>query len=436
MLRKIDAEEDRQASCQRVVSTLLFIAVSASTRALLEVRRRRGQRTMSKYVWRERRGNAVRGRIRDATGKNVTVCALLQLLMMVLIVNPRQAATTAFLLPADGVIRRGSRRPHRSSSATTHQARIRRRIPFTFAASSVATSTSSFSGDDNDVRKQKQQQQDQVVRSNSFPAPAPVTSRELPRSNVLYLLSSAALLLPLPLFSLSSSVDAFEGGVGGLGKTKPETGVVLLDTGVRGMRKTKPETGAVLLDGASSPVTQDAKTGTISAELLIGNRQPARVTFDAPWPLLPSTSGVEARDLKTSESAFVQVVSLAGNSKQIVPKTKSEARQLLLDSVLSQKGKFGAYGSPTDIKVKILSDGDSSSSNEALYSVTFTTLTPGQRESERQVLVKAAAVADSGIVMLVTGTTRLNFASKQPVFEQICDSFEVFATPATKLRSQ
>lgn len=225
-----------------------------------------------------------------------------------------------------------------------------------------------------------------------------------------FLSSIAAASLYTTLELMISPASAFEGGIGGLGKTKPETGVRFL--------------------GESLPL-QNAE-GLVSAELDVGDatrgqRNPVRVVFTAPWPLLSSTSGLEARDLQHGESAFIQVVQ-ASNKQLFEPQPSASAvRELLQASVLSQQGKFGAYGAPTDAKVKAIKEKDKT------YSVTFTTLTPGLRESERQVLVKLAIVGQASI-LLVAGTTRQRFQAKQDIFMQIIDSFQVEPAPETKLR--
>lgn len=232
--------------------------------------------------------------------------------------------------------------------------------------------------------------------------------------------TASAGLFFYPNNNIAIVANAFEGGIGGLGKTKPETGVVFLDS-------------------ESSPAIQTSD-GSVSAELLVNDgKQPVRVSFTAPWPLLPTTSGLEARDLRNPESAFVQVVS----GSVLPPSTASASsqakamRQLLLDSVLSQRGKFGAYGTPTDVKVKALVSDDYRPHN--LYSVTFTAYTPGQRESERQVFVRAVPVGGANntkttaLLLLVAGTTRQRFKSQQADMEKVCDSFDVIVTPATNI---
>lgn len=199
------------------------------------------------------------------------------------------------------------------------------------------------------------------------------------------------LLVPL-------SANTFEGGIGGLGKTKPNTGVVFF--------------------GESLPVQNNA--GQVSAELDLG-RRPVRVDFVSPWPLLPTTAGLETRDLQASESAFCVVV----DGVKDMP-NKASFKDLLLRSVLSQQGKFGAYGAPSDVKVK-------ATESPNIFSVTFTTLTPGLRESERQVLI-AAELVDEHAILLVVGSTRQRFKERAAVMQSVAESFAAYPAPATQLR--
>jgi hypothetical protein len=193
-------------------------------------------------------------------------------------------------------------------------------------------------------------------------------------------------------------VHAFEGGIGGLGKTKPETGVVVL----------------------SDPVSSN---GAVSAELLINNGLPVLIGFQTPknWPLLTG-SGLEARDLQTGDSALLQVVE---NCR--MPTSADQMKRVLLDSLLSMKGKFGAYGSPTDIKVKPVT-----TDTPGLYTVSFTTLTPGQRESERKIFVLEQNMGSS-LLLFVVGSNRQRFSSQESTFRNIIDSFQAVPAPLTKL---
>jgi hypothetical protein len=221
------------------------------------------------------------------------------------------------------------------------------------------------------------------------------------------------------IFPLSRPCLGFEGGIGGLGKTKPQTGVVLWDA-------------------ESTPPSQ-SDDGTVSAELNVSNRA-VLVSFQSPWPL---TGTVETRNMGTGESAFVQVV---GDRNEAVilarnnPRNGKEAmKELLLDSVLAQQGKFGAYGSPYDIKIadyEVVDKGDNNASRSVRCTVTFTTLTPGLRESERQALIKAVDVFndDKHWVLLVAGMTRQGFSKQSGTFTKVVDSFQVVPAPPSSLR--
>jgi hypothetical protein len=221
------------------------------------------------------------------------------------------------------------------------------------------------------------------------------------------------------IFPLSRPCLGFEGGIGGLGKTKPQT-------------------GAVLWDADSTPTSQ-SDDGTVSAELNVANRV-VLVSFQSPWPL---TGTVETRNMGTGESAFVQVV---GDRNEAVivarnnPRNGKEAmKQLLLDSVLAQQGKFGAYGSPYDIKIADYEVDDRRENNtgrSVRCTVSFTTLTPGLRESERQALIKAVDVFndDKYWVLLVAGMTRQGFSKQSGTFAKVVDSFQVVPAPSSSLR--
>lgn len=206
----------------------------------------------------------------------------------------------------------------------------------------------------------------------------------------------------LSTFTATSAL-AFEGGVGGLGKTKPTTGVTLFEEN-------------------STPIQNDK--GIVSAEIRSTTGRPILVQFQTPWPLLPTTSGLEARDLRSSESAFVQLVPAVTDWKN-----RKLFQQLLMTSVLASQGKFGAYGTPTDIRVKPYD------SETGVFVVTFTSYTPAMRESEREVWIKPIEV-DGSLVMLITGTTKNAFASQEPIFVKIMDSFLAVLAPESRLRAK
>jgi hypothetical protein len=231
-----------------------------------------------------------------------------------------------------------------------------------------------------------------ILLSSAKLIPDDVTSR----TNFLHALG-------LSLISVPSNSLAFDGGVGGLGKTKPETGVEFYD------KDFMP--------------SQNAK-GVVSAEIRSLAGQPILASFQSPWPLLSTATGLETRDIRTTESAFVQVLEKVDNWQS--PKV---FRQLLLGSVLASQGKYGAYSAPTDVKVV------ASKEKADVFTVTFTSYTPAMLESERQLSVAAKAV-DNTLVLLCVGTTRARFSSQKKVIDKIIDSFEAAAAPSSKLRSR
>ena len=163
--------------------------------------------------------------------------------------------------------------------------------------------------------------------------------------------------LPMSMSMIPSVAGAFEGGVGGLGKTKPETGVVFANPDVNVPEST-------------------SSTGEYNAELLSPDGTPAFLSFYAPWPLMRS-SGIESRDLANPEASFVQVAPLPSSSTSKMSNDNLPA-SFFTSSIFGASGKFGAYSAPSDIKIKKVDKGNASSFT-SIYSVTFTTLTPSMR---------------------------------------------------------
>ena len=260
-------------------------------------------------------------------------------------------------------------------------------------------SSSEFNGND----KQKQE----------YPqSPQPLQSREA-FFGTLRLASLGAIVL-----SPIENAFAFDGGVGGLGKTKPETGVELFDE-------------------TSAPIQNEK--GIVSSEIKGKDGSPILVAFQTPWPLLPTSGALEARDIRSTESAFVQVTGLsAARSSDQKWKSKKEFEKVLMESVFAAQGKFGAYGQPYDIQAKKVAraDGDESDAKPTLFSVGFTTLTPAMRESERRALVAATQVGADTLVILVVTTTSAQYASNEKTFKAIASSFEAIAAPESGLKNK
>jgi hypothetical protein len=205
---------------------------------------------------------------------------------------------------------------------------------------------------------------------------------------------------------------AFDGGIGGLGKTKPSTGVVLFDE-------------------SSAPIQNDQ--GIISAEIESITRKPILVSFQAPWPLLAS-SGLEARDIRNPESSFIQVVPRVSNWQD-----KKVFQQLLIETVFAKAGKFSAYGEPYGFQTKPFSlnsdDIVSKQQRQQLFSVSFTTLTPAMRESERKVWIQPKEVDDT-LVLLIVGTTTTRFPPNEGVFKKVLSSFTAVAAPDSNFKTR
>lgn len=146
-------------------------------------------------------------------------------------------------------------------------------------------------------------------------------------------------------------------------------------------------------------------------------------------PLLKSAAGIEARDIASGESSFVQVADLPKGTTldTIKPAVISEA-------IFGSSGKFGMYGTPTDVKIKKLpSGGESTRGDCIIYQATFTTLTPAMRESDRKAYISAAVVGD-GLFLLVTTTTAARFGKLEGVLRKVADSFSAIPAPKSNLR--
>jgi len=167
---------------------------------------------------------------------------------------------------------------------------------------------------------------------------------------------------------------------------------------------------------------------------------PVLVSFEAPWPTLRSSSNIESRDLANPEAAFVQVASLSSGQKSV---TKGGdvvlKKEFFEETVFGSKGKYGAYGSPTDIKVKRLPPSSPSTTtttpnSPTIYSITFTTLTPAMRESERKVYISTYIINDQDVFMLVVGSTYNRFEKRESLLRRVAESFSVVEAPKSSLK--
>lgn len=208
---------------------------------------------------------------------------------------------------------------------------------------------------------------------------------------------------------------AFEGGVGGLGKTKPETGIVYANTDVTPTSSNLP-LGSSGTDFSAELLTPD---GTTTAFL----------SFYPPWPMMRS-SGIESRDYSNPEAVFVQVAPLALAGKNVG--AGDLPTSFFSKTLFGAAGKYGAYGTPTDIRVKKNIE-PSPQPSTTIYTATFTTLTPSMIESDRKALIAVSVVGD-GVFMLVAGTTAARFKKQVGVLGKAAESFSCVEAPKTGLR--
>ena len=170
---------------------------------------------------------------------------------------------------------------------------------------------------------------------------ASLAPKTVERRSALAALASS-LAAPAHAKSYQSGL-VFEGGAGGLTKTKPNTGV-------------KQAVGAV---DDERPKTTPA--GPVAARLAGRKGLPVDVSFDAPFPTTP---GLVSRDYQTGDGAYVLVAPAKGALKKVVS-----------DKVFAADGKYGSYGAPADVRLarsKSRGDGDE------VFEYTFVALTPAR----------------------------------------------------------
>ena len=135
----------------------------------------------------------------------------------------------------------------------------------------------------------------------------------------------------------------FEGGAGGLTKTKPNTGV-------------KQAVGAV---DDERPKTTPA--GPVAARLAGRKGLPVDVAFDAPFPTTP---GLVSRDYQTGDGAYVLVAPAKGALKKVVS-----------DKIFAADGKYGSYGAPSEVRLK---ESERRGDGDEVFEYTFVALTPAR----------------------------------------------------------
>lgn len=272
-------------------------------------------------------------------------------------------------------------------------------------------------------QKQHQQLEKALDDSSSFDLSYQTSRKDFHQK--LVFLSVLLATTSSPAAVLGGPVEpchAFEGGVGGLGKTKPQTGITFYNPELVSTRQSFSST----------------TPGIYSVEIIGPDNTPILISFYAPWPMLKS-NGIESRDLTSTESAFVQVATKPAILDSTTTKAASVAadngfilpREFFEKSILSSEGKYGMYGLPTGIKVSKLNHDPKSQTD--LYLLSFTTMTPAMRESDRKVYVSTKVIGN-GVYMLVTGTTAGRFKGQEALLRKVADSFECIEAPKSQIR--
>lgn len=188
--------------------------------------------------------------------------------------------------------------------------------------------------------------------------------------------------------------------------------------------RSRPVTGVVLLEEVQETGKKDAPT--VTAELVLDGGVAATTTFQSEYPLNRGMFyDVEVRS-KSGEGSFVQVAALPeGKALADMPNT------FLTKAVFSTEGRFGAYGSPTDIKIL----GSDKSGSARLIDVAFSALSPGGTEVPRHAFVTALQPEGStDVVMLVGGGTASQWRSCEGSIRKMASSFRIAKIRPTNIK--
>jgi hypothetical protein len=238
-------------------------------------------------------------------------------------------------------------------------------------------------------------------------------------------LKAAAACATLPISTIGGSPLAVAGGVpDGMKTSESYTNLQQIAPEVTGTlgagtmsSRSRPSTGIVLLEDVQEAGAKDAPA--VSAELVLDGGVAATVTFQSEpgYPLIRGMFyDVEIKNQKGSDSAFLQVASLP-SGKGIAEMSDS----FFTKKVFSAEGRFGAYGSATDIKVL-----NSEMGTRRLIDVTFSALSPGGTEVPRRALI--AAIQPEGAtdaVMLVGSSVLKEWKKVEPALRKTALSLQV-----------
>jgi len=186
--------------------------------------------------------------------------------------------------------------------------------------------------------------------------------------------------------------------------------------------KTKAELGMVLVEAPKV----DGKT--LSADLVLDGGLIATTSFESKWSLAEGGYYDFEALSKEGESAFVQVLALdKGQGLDSVPKS------VFSNALFSVDGRYGAYGAPTDIKIK-----ETDKEGKArTFDISFTVLSPSMAELPRKGVVRALQAPGSPDVLLLTASssaTRWAKTSAEADARSAIASFRVAGTRPSALK--
>ncbi|KAJ1455933.1 hypothetical protein M885DRAFT_616758 [Pelagophyceae sp. CCMP2097] len=192
--------------------------------------------------------------------------------------------------------------------------------------------------------------------------------------------------------------------------------------------------GAGTMSGSARPVTNvimieppSSEGTTVSAGLVLSGGVLATVRFDA--PALKLSKGmyydIEARD-KLGDSAYIHVAPQPGAELAQVPAA------FITDTILARAGRYGAFGSPTDVRV--VSD-ETDAKGLRLLEVSFAAVTPGGADAPRRAVVAATtALGSPDLVLLVASSSQQRWtAGGRDVLRSTAETFRVESSRPTKL---
>jgi len=255
-------------------------------------------------------------------------------------------------------------------------------------------------------------------------APAATSRRDVLRSAVLLPIAGVGLgALPANAGGVPEGMKTSE-SYSNLQQISPET-TGTLGAGTMSSRS-RPSTGVVLLEEVQEAGKKDAPA--VSAELVLDGGVAATATFQSEpgYPLIRGMFyDVEVKG-KAGDSAFLQVAPLPEG------KTMADVNdKFFTKAVFSTEGRFGAYGSATDIKVL----NSERSGAMRLIEVSFSALSPGQTEVPRKAII--ASLQPEGAtdaVMLVGSSTSGTWKKVEPSLRKMGSSFQIARVRPTSIK--